>query len=75
MRYHTCSRRVFYRSTEEKLGSTTQNDGAPAVQDGEVDKKELQSQADVLIAEGKKATALQNWEEGVAKFADALEIM
>jgi HAT1-interacting factor 1 len=31
--------------------------------------------ADVLIAEGKKAIALKQWEEGVAKYADALDIM
>lgn len=75
MPYPTCSCRGFYRSTEEKLESTTKSAEAPTVQDGEVDKKEVQRQADVLIAEGKKATALQNWEEGVAKYADALEIM
>ena len=39
------------------------------------DKKNLQADADRLIAEGKKAIALKQWEEGVTKYADALDIM
>ncbi|ORX33867.1 hypothetical protein BD324DRAFT_206499 [Kockovaella imperatae] len=38
------------------------------------DTADLQSQAEKLIAEGKKAIALKQWEEGVAKYADALDL-
>ena len=35
---------------------------------------EIQNQVDKLIAEGKKAIALKQWEEGAAKYADALDL-
>lgn len=35
---------------------------------------EQKAQVSKLVAEGKKAIALKQWEEGVAKYADALEI-
>jgi hypothetical protein len=39
------------------------------------DPAEIRAQADRLVAEGKKAIALKSWEEGVAKYADALDLM
>ena len=36
---------------------------------------ETRAQADKLVAEGKKAIALKQWEEGVGKYADALDLM
>ncbi|ORY22573.1 hypothetical protein BCR39DRAFT_551318 [Naematelia encephala] len=38
-------------------------------------KADQRAQADKLVAEGKKAIALKQWEEGVSKYADALELM
>jgi len=40
-----------------------------------VDTKDLQATADRLVAEGQKAVALKQWEEGVNKYGDALEAM
>ncbi|WVQ99028.1 hypothetical protein IAU59_006160 [Kwoniella sp. CBS 9459] len=37
--------------------------------------KELKEQADTLVAEGKKAIALKQWEEGVMKYGEALDLM
>jgi hypothetical protein len=53
---------------EEVVGDTK-----PAVADA--DPAETRAQADKLIAEGKKAIALKSWDEGVAKYADALDLM
>jgi HAT1-interacting factor 1 len=36
---------------------------------------ELQATADRLVAEGHKAVALKQWEEGVNKYGDALEVL
>jgi HAT1-interacting factor 1 len=36
---------------------------------------DLKPQVDKLVAEGKKAIALKQWETGVAKYADALDLM
>ena len=36
---------------------------------------EMRRQADKLVAEGKKAIALKQWDEGVEKYADALDLM
>ncbi|GFZ45893.1 hypothetical protein JCM24511_03626, partial [Saitozyma sp. JCM 24511] len=41
----------------------------------DADPAETRAQADKLIAEGKKAIALKSWDEGVAKYADALDLM
>ncbi|RSH93809.1 hypothetical protein EHS25_006457 [Saitozyma podzolica] len=48
-------------------------DTKPAVADA--DPAETRAQADKLIAEGKKAIALKSWDEGVAKYADALDLI
>lgn len=39
------------------------------------DRKDTKAQADKLIAEGKKAIALKDWELGVEKYAGALDLM
>jgi len=36
---------------------------------------DIKAQADKLVAEGKKAIALKDWEVGVEKYADALDLM
>ncbi|WVF71875.1 hypothetical protein IAT40_006685 [Kwoniella sp. CBS 6097] len=37
--------------------------------------KELKEQADKLVGEGKKAIVLKQWEEGVTKYGEALDLM
>ena len=44
---------------------TTAPDAAP----------DVKAQADKLVAEGKKAIALKDWEAGVEKYAGALDLM
>lgn len=54
--------------------STTQaTESSPSEQP--TDPKEVQAQADKLVGEGKKAIALKEWEEGVGKYAEALDLM
>jgi len=36
---------------------------------------DVKAQADKLVAEGKKAIALKDWEAGVEKYAGALDLM
>lgn len=36
---------------------------------------DVKAQADKLVAEGKKAIALKDWEVGVEKYAGALDLM
>jgi HAT1-interacting factor 1 len=36
---------------------------------------DVKAQADKLVAEGKKAIALKDWEAAVEKYADALDLM
>jgi HAT1-interacting factor 1 len=36
---------------------------------------DIKAQADKLVAEGKKAIALKDWEEGVEKYGEALALM
>jgi HAT1-interacting factor 1 len=50
----------------------TQSDNATS---GAPDPVAQKAQADKLIAEGKKAIALKQWEDGVGRYADALDIM
>lgn len=45
------------------------------IKPADADPAETRAQADKLIAEGKKAIALKSWDEGVAKYADALDLM
>lgn len=61
----------------EKVASADQTTGETQPPSEKVQKSpaELQADADRLIAEGKKAIALKQWEEGVAKYGDALDIM
>lgn len=48
---------------------------APATQpEVQLSPEEQKAQVAKLVAEGKKAIALKQWEEGVAKYADALDI-
>jgi hypothetical protein len=56
-------------STTVPLGSIEQPTESSAVA------TPTQEDADRLIAEGKKLIALKQWEEGAAKYADALEVM
>jgi hypothetical protein len=41
----------------------------------ELSPEEKRAQADKLVAEGKKAIALKQWEDGVGNYADALDLM
>ena len=48
----------------------------PATMENTVnDAAEVKSQADKLVAEGKKAIALKDWEQGVEKYGEALALM
>nr|XP_018999443.1 uncharacterized protein I203_08038 [Kwoniella mangroviensis CBS 8507]OCF62904.1 hypothetical protein I203_08038 [Kwoniella mangroviensis CBS 8507] len=49
--------------------ATEQGSSAPT------DSKEIKEQAEKLVGEGKKAIALKQWEEGVNKYGEALDLM
>lgn len=53
---------------EPEINDDTNAESAPALSTEEVHAKVSR-----LVAEGKKAIALKQWEEGVAKYGDALE--
>ncbi|WWD16214.1 hypothetical protein CI109_100640 [Kwoniella shandongensis] len=62
------------------LSSSKTTDNPPpteteAPNDVPTDPTEIRALVDKYVAEGKKAIALKQWEEGVAKYADALEQM
>ncbi|WWD01036.1 hypothetical protein V866_007974 [Kwoniella sp. B9012] len=66
--------RVYVESSEEippqpPTSTTEQGSSAPA------DPKEIKEQAEKLVGEGKKAIALKQWEEGVNKYGEALDLM
>ncbi|WWC69166.1 uncharacterized protein I206_103102 [Kwoniella pini CBS 10737] len=65
---------------ELRFGSTDENPPQSASTGTEessvpTDPKEIKEQADTLVAEGKKAIALKQWEEGVNKYGEALDLM
>ncbi|WRT67445.1 uncharacterized protein IL334_004416 [Kwoniella shivajii] len=65
------------RSTDEapaQITSTEEKQNQDQTS-SEPNPKEIKDQADQLIAEGKKAIALKQWEEGVNKYGEALDLM
>ena len=52
-------------SPQDNAPTATNPDSAP----------DTKAQVDKLVAEGKKAIALKDWELGVEKYADALDLM
>ncbi|KAK8869524.1 hypothetical protein IAR55_000090 [Kwoniella newhampshirensis] len=68
-------------SDRRALQGSASTDTPPAAEtpqertEATTDPTEIRALADKYVAEGKKAIALKQWEEGVAKYADALELM
>ncbi|WVR05413.1 hypothetical protein IAU60_002428 [Kwoniella sp. DSM 27419] len=56
---------------EQRAQSTTNGEASTSASES----TELKAQAEQLIGEGKKAIALKQWEEGVEKYGEALDIM
>lgn len=68
--------------TEPSVSTTPQVSGqdpttaaADASKSTADDGPSTKERADTLVAEGKKAIALKQWEEGVNKYAEALDLM
>jgi HAT1-interacting factor 1 len=57
------------------MSETTQVEVTPTVAPGSDSAADNKAQVNKLVAEGKKAIALKDWEVGVEKYADALDIM
>lgn len=54
--------------------SRSEKNASPAPDAKPESKAETQAAVAKLIAEGKKAIALRQWDEGVGKYADALDL-